>query len=84
MLRQTQHDNVNVLSNQKRNFMKCHANGVISPSRYRVAEKSLRRTLRAESTRAPITVASLDTHRCPTIDQGSGFIFGQGQHHPKP
>ena len=77
MLRQARHDNVNVLSNQKRNFMECHANGVIGPSRYRVAEKSLRcAALRVESTRAPITVALLDTHRCPTIDQGSGFIFG--------
>ena len=76
MLRQAQHDNVDVLSNQKRNFMECHVNGVIGPSRDRVAEKSLHR--------APITVALLDTYRCPTIDQGSGFIFGQGQHDTKP
>ena len=52
MLRQTQHDNANVLSNQKRNFMECHANGVIGPSRYRVAEKSLRRASRGKQYRS--------------------------------
>ena len=48
LLRQAQHDNVNVLSNQNRNFMECHANGVIGSSRYHVAEKSLRRAMRGK------------------------------------
>ena len=52
MLRQAQHDNVNVLPNQKRNFMECHANGVIGLSRHRVAEKSQRRASRGKHPRS--------------------------------